>query len=197
MQRLILASESPSRRAMLKNAGVSFDAIPAHIDEEVIKDSVLAEGGKPRDVADILAEMKAVALSRQHPEAYVLGSDQVLVFENTLMSKAANINEAKTHLIQMSGKTHSLIAAAVIAINGQAIWRGIEKAELTMRPLSESDVDRYLDDVGDSILSSVGCYHIEGKGAQLFEQVKGDYFTILGLPLFKVLAQLRLYGMMV
>jgi len=197
MQRLILASESSSRRAMLINAGVSFEAIPAYIDEESIKESILAEGGKPKDVADILAEMKAISLSRQHPEAYVLGSDQVLVLENNLMSKAANRSEAKAHLLSMSGKTHSLIAAAVIAKNGQAVWRGMERAKLTMRTLSEGDVDRYLEDVGDNILSSVGCYHIEGKGAQLFDQVKGDFFTILGLPLFKVLAQLRLYGMMV
>ena len=192
---LILAGSSRSRREMLEAAGVKFDIQNAHVDEEPIKDALLAEGANGHNIADALAEMKALSVSTIMPEHYVIGADQILEFDGVCFSKARNRTEAKTHLQAMSGKKHNLISAVVIARAGQSEWRAIEKVRLTMRTLSDDFIDQYLEKCGPDILSSVGCYHIEGMGAQLFDRVEGDYFTILGMPLLKVLDFCRTKGL--
>ncbi len=191
---LILASGSLARSQMLQASGISFGVEKAFIDEESVKEALLAESATAHEIADILAEIKALAVSAINPRVYILGADQVLSLDGNCLSKAKNITEAKQNLQALSDKKHSLISAAVIAFDGQVIWRAIDKATLKMRPLSDDFIDSYLDKCGEEILSSVGCYHLEGLGAQLFESVEGDYFTVLGMPLLKVLHFCRTQG---
>lgn len=196
MTDLILASASQARAAMLRNAGVSIDIRPARVDEDAIKAGMMAEEAPPRDIADQLAERKAVRVSTQCPGQLVLGADQVLIHRDALFSKPADRAEAIAHLQHLSGDTHQLLSAAVIALDGEPIWRHIGQARLTMRPLSDGFIDSYLDRAGEAVLASVGCYHLEGLGAQLFSRVEGDYFTILGLPLLELLGFLRARGVL-
>ena len=194
---LILASGSRARSEMLKAAGVEFESQNPLVDEEPVKEALLAEGAPAHHIADMLAEFKALAVSSIKKNSFVIGSDQILSCEGKCYSKADTMEGAKKQLQALSGKKHSLISAVVIAKDGQVIWREIDKAHLTMRKLSDDFIDDYLLECGDAILSSVGCYHLEGKGAQLFEKVEGDYFTVLGLPLLKVLHFLRQQGLMI
>lgn len=191
---LILASESPTRATLLRNAGVEIETFPANIDEAAIKLAMLAEEAPGRDIADVLAERKALKVSAKHPLKFVLGADQVLVQAQRLYDKPRDRQEAARHLAELSGKTHELLSAVVIARDGAPIWRHIGTARLTMRRLSPDFIDRYLDLAGEAALGSVGCYQLEGVGAQLFARVEGDYFTVLGLPLVEVLGFLRLNG---
>jgi len=191
---VILASGSRTRRAMLAAAGVVADAVRPPVDEDALKASLMAEGVSPRDVADALAELKAVAVSARHPGALVIGADQVLVLDGKILSKAEDRAEAKATLALLSGKRHDLISAAVVALDGKPIWRAVDSARLDVRPLSEGFIDGYLDQLGDAAFDSVGAYQLEGLGAQLFNRVEGDYFTILGLPLLPLLDLLRRYG---
>lgn len=191
---LILASASASRRAMLEAAGVPFAVEPARIDEAALKGALLAEGAKPREVADALAEIKAVSVSRRFPHALTLGADQVLAADGRLFDKPADLAAAKAQLRALSGRRHELVSAAVLARGGEAIWRCAETARLDMRPLSEAFLQCYVEAAGEDILSCVGAYRLEGLGAQLFERIEGDYFTVLGLPLFAVLDSLRRQG---
>jgi septum formation protein len=177
---------------MLKEAGVDFTIDPADIDEEGAK----ARGLAPEAVAASLAEQKALAVSARRPGDLVLGADQVLVFEDRLISKCGTLAEAKALLLALSGKDHALISAAALVRNGAVIWRALDRANLSVRSLSEVFVDAYLAREGEAILSGVGCYRMEGRGAQLFTSVQGDYFSILGLPLLPVLAALREQGML-
>ena len=193
---LILASGSRSRKDMLQAAGVSFDVQNPYVDEDPVKEALLNEGAPPRDIADALAEMKALAVSALSADAYVLGADQILNLEGVCFSKAKDMAGAKQQLQALSGKKHSLISAVVIARGGRPIWRAMDKADLTMRALSDDYIDDYLGLCGEGILSSVGCYHLEGLGAQLFERVEGDYFTVLGMPLLKTLQFCRTQGLM-
>lgn len=182
---------------MLRAAGVELTAEAALVDEEAIKEGLVGEAAKPRDIADALAEAKAVKISRKYPTALVLGCDQILVgADGTLFSKAETPDEAKAHLALLSGKTHRLISAAVIAQGGEAVWRIVDSAQMAMRTLSDSFIDSYVAQYWDHIRHSVGCYRIEAEGAQLFASVSGSQFTIIGLPLLPVLDYLRTKGMM-
>jgi septum formation protein len=192
--RLILASASEVRARVLKSAGVAFDIRPAHVDEDAVKESLLAAKAPLRDVADALAELKAVRVSASRPDALVLGADQVLAFEGGLVSKCASLDEARVLLRRLRGRTHQLISALVLAKAGGAIWRTVETATLGMRDFSDRFLDDYLAAEGEGLLKGVGCYRLEGRGAQLFERVEGDYFTVLGLPLQPLLAALRQHG---
>lgn len=194
---LVLASTSASRQRLLTAAGVAFEAVAPFVDEAALKESLLAEGASPRAIADVLAETKAVKISRRHPDKLVLGCDQVLkLSDGGMMDKAETVADAKVHLLRLAGAEHLLITAAVMAMDGKPVWRVVDTATLTMRAMNEAAVDRYLDAVGEGILSSVGCYHLEGRGVQLFSHIRGDFFTILGLPLLAVLDYLRLRGVM-
>ncbi len=181
---------------MLVNAGVSIETVPARIEEQVVVDSMLAEGAPSRDIADVLAELKAMRISSRRTGALVLGSDQVLDCEGHVFTKATNLEGVAETLTALSGKTHSLLSAAVFVVDSTPVWRFIGTARLTMRTLSSGFIDRYVSEHGEDVLSSVGCYHIEGAGAQLFARIEGDLFTIMGLPLLEVLAYLRVRGVL-
>ncbi len=193
---LILASGSRARFEMLKAAGVEFESQNPLVDEYPVKEALLAEGAPAHHIADMLAELKALAVSSIRQKSFVIGSDQILSCEGRCYSKADTMADAKKQLQVLSGKKHSLISAVVIAKGGQVIWREIDKAHLTMRKLSDDFIDDYLLECGDAILSSVGCYHLEGRGAQLFDRVEGDYFTVLGMPLLKLLQFCRTQGLL-
>ncbi len=189
---IVLASQSAARRAMLTAAGVAHDALPAHIDEDGVTAGLQAEGASPEHIADALAELKAVKISRSLPGVLVLGADSVVVTANgALIAKPETRPRAEAQLRQLAGTTHRLISAAVIAENGTPVWRAGGAARLTMRALSEGFISRYLDTEGDAVLGCVGCYRIEGLGAQLFSRIDGDQFIIRGLPLLAVLDYLR------
>jgi len=190
---LTLASTSAIRRHLLTQAGISFEAIGSGVDEDAVKDAMRAEGASPRNQADKLAELKALKVSQRRP-GFVLGCDQILSFEGHSFDKAETLDEAFERLSQLRGKTHSLECAAVIAKDGQPVWRLVTSPKLTMRAFSDDFLRSYLDTYGQEALSSVGCYQFEGPGAQLFERVEGDFFSILGLPLLEVLAFLRMHG---
>lgn len=188
--RLILASQSAARRALLDAAGVPHEAMRAGVDEESAKASLSALS--PRDLADALAELKAVKLSGRHPEALVLGCDSVVALEDgTLLDKPESREQAADHLRMLSGKRHDLISAAVIAEGGGAVWRHVDRARMHVRTLSEDFITAYLDAEWPAISGCVGCYRIEGPGVQLFAGIDGSQFTILGLPLLPVLDYLR------
>lgn len=192
---LILASTSSSRRTMLTAAGLAFDALAPGVDESEIKDAMPAAAG--RALAEILAETKALQVSRRRPEPLVLGADQVLQADDgALFDKPASMEDARAHLRSLSGRTHMLISAAVVAQGGVPVWRAVSEARLTMRSLSDRFIDDYLAQEGEAVLGSVGCYRIEGRGAQLFERIEGDHFTIMGLPLLPFLQFLRLRGVL-
>ena len=192
--KLILASGSTTRHKMLTDAGVSFDVQKPAVDEEAVKAALIQEGASPRDIADALGDLKARSVAMMHPDAYVLGSDQILVEGKRIFSKAENRAQAKETLQQLSGKSHYLISSAVIYQGGQAIWRTLDQVKLTMRPLGDAFIEDYLDQIGDAAFWSVGSYQIEGRGAQLFTRVDGSHFTVLGMPLLPVLDFLRLHG---
>ncbi|TNE65129.1 MAG: septum formation protein Maf [Alphaproteobacteria bacterium] len=194
-EKLVLASASKTRADMLARAGVDAATDPALVDEDGIKETLLAEHAPARDIADALAETKARNVSWRHPGALVLGADLLLVKDGEIFSKARTRDQAAAKLKALSGGEHLLIAAAVICRDGSPIWRTIDQARLTMRPLSDAFIESYLDRVGDAAYRSVGCYELEGLGAQLFSRVQGDFFTILGLPLIPVLDYLRRVGM--
>ena len=187
---LILASQSASRTTMLAAAGVPFTAEPAYADEAALKAAMA--GRHPRDVADALAELKALKVSARHPGHLVLGSDSLAVLDDgTILDKPTSRDEARDHLTRMSGKRHDLVSAAVIAENGQAVWRVVDKAKMFVRPLSPAFIETYLDAEWPAIAGCVGCYRIEGPGAQLFARIDGSQFTVLGMPLLPVLDYLR------
>ena len=187
---LILASQSASRTAMLSAAGVAFTAEPAHADEAAVKDAMA--GQHPRDIADALAQLKAMKVSARHPGYLVLGSDSLAVLDDgTILDKPTSRDEAFDHLTRMSGKRHDLVSAAVIAESGQPVWRVVDKAKMFVRPLSPAFIETYLDAEWPAIAGCVGCYRIEGPGVQLFSRVEGSQFTVLGMPLLAVLDYLR------
>ena len=187
---LILASGSASRASLLTAAGLRFEKTPADLDEEAIKDDCLARGHSPKSVALRLAEAKALHVARTR-SGFVLGGDQVLQLDKDLISKSNDMKAARALLLRMSGRSHYLHSGVALCENGQLIWSHVETAEMQVRKLSEDAVDTYLSNAGEAILSSVGCYHLEGLGVNLFEAIRGDYFTVLGLPLLPVLAKLR------
>jgi septum formation protein len=190
---IILASKSAARAAVLSGAGVAFEVAVAGVDEDAVKAGLLAEGATTRDVADALAELKAVRVSRNRP-GFVIGSDQTLEFEGRLYDKAPNLAAARARLIALRGKAHKLHSAVVVAKDGAPIWREVVSATLTMRDFSDDFLEAYLAAEGAGALGSVGCYRLEGPGAQLLSSIQGDYFTILGLPLMGLLDLLRRHG---
>jgi septum formation protein len=197
MTSLVLASTSASRQAMLTAAGVPFEALAPMVDEAELKRALLSEGADARRVADALAEAKAVKISRKIPSALVLGSDSVVALDDgTMIDKAPDRETLAAQLRSLRGRTHRLVSAAVVAENGTAVWRFVGVAKLTMRDFSDAFLHAYLDTCGDVLLGSVGGYHIEGQGAQLFARVDGDQFTIRGLPLLAVLDYLRTRSVM-
>jgi septum formation protein len=189
---LILASQSASRRAMLDAAGVSYQAIPAHVDEEAMKAALRQEGAAPRALADALAELKAVKVSQAYPGALVLGSDSLVALDDgSTLDKPQSRDQAAAHLKRMAGKRHDLVSAAVIAENGRAVWRMVDRAKMFVRPFSDEFVEWYLDREWPAIAGCVGCYRIEGLGVHLFSRIDGSQFTVLGMPLLPVLDYLR------
>lgn len=190
---IILASKSAARREVLTGAGVPFEVSVAGVDEDAVKTAMLAQGASARDVADALAEIKALRVS-QGREGFVIGSDQTLEFEGRLYDKAESVEAAGERLRAMRGKPHKLHSAVVVAKDGAPIWREVVTATLTMRDFSHEFLEAYLVTEGEAALGSVGCYRLEGPGAQLFSKIEGDYFAILGLPLMGLLDLLRRHG---
>lgn len=193
-ERLILASKSAARRAMLENAGVTFAVQAADVDEETVK--AAHDPSDPAGLAVELARVKALAVSRHDPDAWVLGADQTLSFADGLVSKAPSLAAARARLAEMRGRTHRLHSGAALAHKGQVVWSGVDTATMRMRDFSDAFLDAYLAGEGEVLLGSVGAYRLEGPGAQLFEAVEGDYFTVLGMPLWPVLTELRRAGVL-
>jgi len=193
---LVLASASPSRRAMLQAAGLDCVIDPPAVDEDSIKQAMRADGAGPADVAEALAEMKAKQVSRRHPNAMVVGADQMLECGTVWFDKPVDRDHARGHLQALRGKSHRLIASVVVVQNEARQWHFNGSVTLTMRPFSDGFLDDYLDRAGDRVLTSVGAYQLEGLGAQLFNKVDGDYFTVLGLPLLPLLDYLRTRGIL-
>ncbi|RWG03693.1 Maf-like protein [Mesorhizobium sp.] len=193
-RKIVLASGSPFRKAMLINAGLDIEAVPADVDERALEAPLQDSGVSPEDVASILAEAKATEVSERRPGALVLGCDQTLSLGDEIFHKPADMEGARRHLLALSGKTHQLNSAAVLCRDGEVLWRHVGIASLTMRKLDPAFIGRHLARVGAKALASVGAYQIEGEGIQLFERIEGDYFTIVGLPLLPVLKELRALG---
>ena len=188
---MILASASQVRARVLRAAGIEFAVVAARVDEDALKQSMLAQKAAPPAIADALAETKAVRVSASRPGELVLGADQVLILDGELISKCETMEEARALLMRLRAKQHQLVSALVLAKDGAAIWRRVESASLTMRNFSEDFLDDYLTREGESLLAGVGCYKLEGRGIQLFSGIDGDYFCILGLPLLPLLSALR------
>ena len=193
MTPVVLASTSASRSTLLRNAGVEFESVSPGVDEDAAKAALLGEGAGPRDIADALAELKAIRVSGRRP-GLVIGADQTLDLDGELIDKAGSLDEARDRLIRLRGRRHRLHSAVVVARDGQPIWREVQTASLDVRDFSDDFLDSYLARLGPAVLSSVGCYHLEGEGVQLFHRIEGDYFAILGLPLNGLLDLLRRHG---
>lgn len=191
---IILASASPARQAILKNAGLTVSSQPAGIDERAAEEPLIKSGAGADDLAQALAMIKARHVSEQHPADLVIGADQVLEIEGERLSKPADMTAARRQLLKLAGKAHHLHSAVACCRDGAVIWQHMETVRLTMRPLTPAEIGRYLAKVGASALTSVGAYQIEGPGIQLFERIEGDYFAILGLPLLPLLTFLRARG---
>lgn len=173
---------------MLSAAGVEHVAVAANVDENAVKSALLARKATPRDIADALAELKAVKVSQSHPGLLVLGGDSVVALaDGTLLDKPVDRADAAAHLRAMAGATHLLISAVVIARDGEPIWRHVDLARMTVRPLSDAFIEAYLDLEWPAIAGCVGCYRVEGPGVQLFSRIEGSHFTIMGMPLLPLL----------
>lgn len=194
---LTLASKSASRRAMLTAAGIPHQAVAAQVDEDAAKASFAARGLSPRDTADALAELKAEKVARLGVTGLVLGCDSIVALgDGTLLDKPRDRADAAAHLRAMAGGMHDLYSAAVIVEGGRAVWRHVDRARMTVRPLSDAFIDAYLDAEWPGIAECVGCYRIEGRGIQLFARIEGSHFTILGLPLLPLVDYLRVRGVL-
>jgi septum formation protein len=190
---LVLASKSAARRAVLDGAGIGYEVASPGVDEDVVKARMLASGAGPKAIAEALAAEKALAISNAR-DGYVIGADQTLDLDGRLYDKAESLDEARMRLTLLRGRTHELHSAVVVARDGAVVWQTVETARLAMRDFSDAFLDVYLQTEGPQALGSVGCYRLEGPGAQLFAQIEGDYFGILGLPLLGLLDFLRREG---
>jgi nucleoside triphosphate pyrophosphatase len=191
---VVLASKSAARAAMLAAAGVPFATTDAGVDETALKAELLAKGASAREVAVRLADAKACAASAARPGALVVGADQTLELDGRLCDKACDLAGARARLLALRDRPHRLHSAVAAAEGGEVVWRVVESSGLTMRAFSDAFLDGYLAREAGALLGSVGCYRLEGEGAQLFARIEGDYFAILGLPLLPVLAMLRQRG---
>jgi septum formation protein len=186
---LILASQSRARQALLANAGINFEAVPAALDERTLaQNSGLSA---PGDIAALLARAKALAVSSRHPDKFVVGADQTLALGPRLFSKPAGRAQAAEQLRALAGQAHELHSAVAVARDGKILFTEVATARMTMRQLGEAEIETYLDQAGEAVTTSVGAYQLEGLGVHLFERIEGDHFTILGLPLLPLLAFLR------
>lgn len=190
MSRLILASGSAIRRDIMQGAGLEFDVIVKPVDEASIKAAMLDEGAKPREIADALAEAKALRVSRLE-EGLVIGADQVMVMDGELFDKPTSLAAARERLLAMRGKRHELVGSVVVVSGGTPVWRFVSETKLWVRDFSDAFLDDYLAAEGDLVTKSVGAYRFEGPGSQLFSRVEGDFFSILGLSLLPLLQYLR------
>lgn len=191
---LILASSSDIRAKLLQNAGLSFETSAARIDEDAVKAAFLSDDSPARDLADTLAEMKALKIGRKRPDALVLGCDQVLSHSGAILSKPDTPDAAKDQLSRLSGQKHQLLSAIVAVEEARSIWRHVGVVTLHMRSLSENYIDAYVTRNWDSIRHSVGSYKLEEEGVRLFTAISGDYFTVLGMPLLPLLNWLAVRG---
>ncbi len=192
MSGLVLASASAVRRALLEGVGLSFASQAADIDERAVEAGL--EGHTPNEIAVALAEAKAASVSQANRGALIIGADQVLAFEGAILHKAADRDAAHRKLSALQGKTHTLAVGVALVRNSETLWTGTDKANLSMRSLTDADIAAYLDQAGDASTASVGAYRLEEVGAALFDSIDGDYFTILGLPLLPLLGALRAHG---
>ena len=192
---VILASKSSSRRALLSAAGVQAKCIASNVDEENVKTSMRGDGTSVRDQAMALAELKATKVSQINP-GLVIGGDQMLNLDGVAFDKPVDSREARDHLAALSGRVHYLETAIVVCEKGNPVWRFLARPKLTVRVLTKKFIEEYVESEGDSILQTVGCYRLEGLGAQLFSSIEGDYFSILGLPLLQLLEYLRERGVL-
>jgi septum formation protein len=190
---IILASASAVRARLLRDAGVSCTVATPDVDEVALKAELLAAGAGPREIAARLSEAKALSLAAA-PDDFVIGADQTLDLDGGLVDKAADLAEIRARLLNLRGRAHTLHAATALARGGTILWRGMASPQLRMRAFSDAFLDDYLAAEGAAVLSSVGCYRLEGMGVQLFEAIDGDYFAVLGLPLVSLLAALRQAG---
>ena len=188
---LVLASQSPARRRLLAAAGVTFQSDSPRLDEEEVKRSLQAAGASAEQAAEQLAELKALKVSQRHPGALVIGADQRLVCDGVWFDKPGDRAAALAQLQALQGRTHRLVTSAVLARDGARLWHHQEAPRITLRRLEPAQLERYLDAVGETVLASVGAYHLEGLGAQLMSKVEGDHFTVQGLPLLPLLEVLR------
>ena len=191
---LILASGSDMRSQLMRNAGLAYSVIIPRIDEQNIKDALVAEGAHPRDIADALAEIKARKVSSNYNDAMTIGCDQILSIEGSILSKPASIGAARDQLRDLRAKRHMLLSAAVVYHEGKPIWRHVGQVRLRMRNVSDAYIDDYVDRNWDDIKSAVGSYKLESEGVRLFDSIEGDYFHVLGMPLLELLAFLTLRG---
>jgi septum formation protein len=192
--RLILASRSKSRASMLKNVGLPFEAIPAQIDEAEFLKQMKESGYAPKDVAINLAEQKALSISKERAHNIVIGSDQILVFENEIITKVESRQQAIDKLKKLRGKTHTLISAVCLAKDGEVVWDAYDAAHLTMHDFDDQFLKEYVESAGSALTDCVGCYALEEHGAWLFSKVEGDFFTILGMPLLPLMGFLKDMG---
>jgi len=192
--RIILASGSEIRSTLLRNACVDFEVFPARVDEDAVRASLKTECAPPRDIADTLAELKAQRVAGKHPDAIVIGCDQVLALDQNILSKPLTPDEAVDQLKSLRGQKHQLLSAAVIYADGKPQWRHVGVVRLHMRELSDGYIDDYVARNWDSIQHAVGSYKLEEEGVRLFTRIEGDYFNVLGLPLLELLSYLTLRG---
>lgn len=194
---VVLASQSAIRKQLLTAAGLRFESVSPGVDEDAAKAALLAEDWSPRDIADHLAELKAVRVSRKLPGVLVIGADTTLDLDGVLFDKAVDMAGAREKLKALRGKTHRLHSAVVVARDGVPIWRDLGSPKLTVRDFSDDWLEAYLAEEGEKLVWSVGCYELERLGVQLFEKIEGDYFAVLGLPMLGLLDLLRRHGEMV
>ncbi|PJI40044.1 MAG: septum formation inhibitor Maf [Rhizobium sp.] len=191
---LVLASASPSRRMLMENAGLKFQAVAAQIDERAVERKIEHRALGPDELALELACSKALEVSSRFPQALVIGCDQTMSLGQQVFHKPADRAEARANLLLLRGRTHRLNSGVVLVRGGYEIWRHLSMADLSMREFSDAFLEDYVVRCGDDVMKSVGCYQLEGIGIQLFNSISGDYFTILGLPLLPLLEQLRTLG---